>query len=465
MSDASSSKRRVISGWGQVMKAHVDLHDVAHVSDIVSVLSQRPQRGVIARGLGRSYGDPAQNSGGDVMVIPQTISKKRDSASSDFVRIDIDAETGKARVGSGVSIEQLLRVSIPLGWFVPVTPGTRFVSIGGAIAADIHGKNHHVDGSFGSHVIEMSVLLSSGEVVDLSPTLRPEWFWATVGGMGLTGLVLDAVIQLIPITANTMEVATERASCLDDVLAEMSSDTDDNFRYSVAWIDLSATGKSLGRSVITRANHSVGQSDQDILTYDPKSRLSIPRTVPNGLLNSVTVRAFNELWYRKTPRKNNSQQSITKFFHPLDGIANWNRLYGSHGFMQYQCIIPFGKEDVLQSMIQSISRASLPSFLAVLKRMGSSNQGFLSFPMRGWTLALDFPTHARALKNVLPQLDAAVLEAGGRHYLAKDAHMTSDMVAKEYPDLGKWRSACEEMDPLGMWQSDLSRRLLLRKGY
>jgi decaprenylphospho-beta-D-ribofuranose 2-oxidase len=346
-----------------------------------------------------------------------------------------------------------------------VTPGTRYVTVGGAIASDIHGKNHHIDGAFGQHVSAMTVMLSNGEAVTLDPVSTPEWFWATVGGMGLTGMMLDATIDLIPITSNLIEVTTQRTTHIDELFAIMgNSHDDDQCRYSVAWVDMLSKGDSFGRGVLTRGNHAqlenVARDGEHALEYDPRTRVSVPRFFPNGVLNAATIRVFNELWFRKAPASPTvTHESITGFFHPLDGVRHWNRMYGSKGFLQYQCVVPLHATHVLKDVISMMQQAKIPAFLAVLKRMGPANPGLLSFPMEGWTLAVDIAVGAAHLSTALSEIDEVVISAGGRHYLAKDAHMTPSTFERGYPQLNTWRSIQREMDPRGIWTSDLDRRL------
>jgi decaprenylphospho-beta-D-ribofuranose 2-oxidase len=382
----------------------------------------------------------------------------------------LDDASGIVTAPAGMSLDDILRDSVPRGWFVPVTPGTRFVTVGGAIASDIHGKNHHFDGSFGQHVRSMRVLLSSGEIVRLSPEENAAWFWATVGGMGLTGVVLDAEIRMLKVGSSRVRVETERLADFDAVVAAMSSDgADDTYRYSVAWVDLVATGRSMGRGVLTRGDHATaaeaGEGD-DVLAYDPKVRLAAPPWVPNQLLNKLSIKAFNEVWYRKAPsRRHVGIESIPAFFHPLDGVRQWNTLYGSQGFIQYQFIVPLGQVEVLRRVIEAFSGQGVASFLAVLKRMGPQNAAPMSFPTEGWTLTLDMAAGLRGLPELLARVDTMVLDAGGRHYLAKDSHVAPSAVRRGYPRFAEWQEVRAEMDPTGRWNSDLARRLgLMEKG-
>jgi len=337
------------------------------------------------------------------------------------------------------------------------------VTIGGAIACDIHGKNHHRDGSFGEHVRAMTVMLADGSTTVLTPETTPALFWATVGGMGLTGAILDADVQLLPIETSRLLVDTDRIANLDEVMAMMTAG-DAGYHYSVAWIDLLAKGSSLGRSVLTRADHArlseLDPAEGASLAYRPTPLVGVPRGVPR-VLNHLSVAAFNEFWFRKAPLSRRRQvQSISQYFHPLDAVRNWNRFYGSTGLVQYQFVVPFGEEDALRTVVERLSGSGTVSFLAVLKRFGEGNPAPLSFPESGWTLALDLPATA-TVGRLLYALDDLVLGAGGRHYLAKDAHMTPAALRAGYPRLGEWQAVREKVDPTGVWVSDQARRLQL----
>ncbi|WP_116998509.1 FAD-binding protein [Desertimonas flava] len=455
---AGTSGRRLLTGWGGTAASATEVVRASggDLAGLLGVVRSASRRGVIARGLGRSYGDSAQNGGGLAVELeqgPETI--------------NIDARTATATVGAGVSIDDLLRASVPAGLFVPVTPGTRFVTVGGAIASDIHGKNHHVDGTFGRHVRSLRLLLADGDVVELSPDQRPDLFWATVGGMGLTGIILEATVAMLPIETSRCTVDTERVADLDSLLAHMDAD-DDAFRYSVAWIDPMASGRSLGRSILTRGDHArvdelPPRQVAGALEYRPGHLATIPPVVPGpGVMNHATISAFNEMWYRKAPRRRVGQiMSIPQFFHPLDAVGHWNRLYGRRGFVQYQFVVPFGEETALRNVIERLADARAPSFLAVLKRFGAANPAPLSFPRPGWTLAVDVPAATSGLAELLTELDRLVLDAGGRHYLAKDSATTPEAIRRGYPRLGEWRTIRDAADPIGRWVSDQSRRLRL----
>jgi decaprenylphospho-beta-D-ribofuranose 2-oxidase len=416
------------------------------------MLTSTGSRGAIARGLGRSYGDAAQNAGGTVVA----------TAALDHMTWS-DEAAGLLAVGGGTSLDAILRALVPRGWFVPVSPGTRWVSVGGAIAADVHGKNHHAEGSFASHVTSLTLATPAG-TREVTPSDDPELFWATAGGMGLTGIILGATLRMLPIETSRVRVVTERAADLDDVMARMSSG-DAGHRYSVAWIDCLAQGRALGRSVLTRGDHArldelPAAARQDPLRFHPASRLSVPAFVP-GLVNRTTARFFNEAWFRKAKSHATTIEPITGFFHPLDAVRSWNRLYGPRGFVQYQFVVPFSAGAVVEGILERLSSLRLPSFLAVLKRFGPADPGPLSFPMPGWTLALDLPASVGGLAVFLDALDELVAGAGGRVYLAKDGRLRPDLLADMYPRLGEWMAVRDRVDPHGVLQSDLARRLRL----
>lgn len=443
--------RRPLTGWGGTNPSVATVHSAGDDATLVRLVTEAGRRGVLARGLGRSYGDAAQNGGGTVV----------DMTTRDRV-LSVDTATALVEVEAGVSLDHLMQVLLPLGLFVPVTPGTRQVTVGGAIAADIHGKNHHVDGSFGSHVVAMDLLCADGSIRQLTPA--SELFWATVGGMGLTGLVLRATLKMKKVESAHCLVDTERCTDLDDLLGRMA-EGDHRYTYSVAWIDCLARGSSLGRSVLTRGwSATLEQLPHRLrdhpLDFRPRQLAVAPPVFPSGLLNRATVAAFNETWYRKAPRERRGEvQGIAAFFHPLDAVAHWNRIYGPRGFLQYQFVVPFGAEDTLRRCLEMLSEAGQASFLAVLKRFGLSSPGHLSFPTSGWTLALDVPIGAGILGGLLDRLDEEVLAAGGREYLAKDSRLPASAIARMYPRLDEWRDVKRAADPDGVFTSDLARRL------
>jgi decaprenylphospho-beta-D-ribofuranose 2-oxidase len=456
-----SGRHALLTGWGRTAPTAADVVHAVHprLVDQAMTSASGPapggSRGIIARGLGRSYGDAAQNAGGAVL----------DATWLDAIH-QVDLDSGVITVGAGVSLETLMERFVPLGWFVPVTPGTRLVTVGGAIAADIHGKNHHVDGSFCSHVLEMTLVTPQGTTA-LSATSDPELFWATAGGMGLTGVITDATLQMIPVETSYLLVDTERAPDLDSVMDKMVTG-DDAYRYSVAWIDCQSTGSRLGRSVLTRGDHArlgdlparLRRSPDRARAFVPRTLARVPFTPPSGLLNPLTVGAFNEFWFRKAPRHQVAKpHHMTGFFHPLDGVGAWNRLYGSRGFLQYQFVVPDERSETVRQVIERLTALKLASFLAVLKRFGPGDPGPLSFPMPGWTLALDLPVGSHGLDTLLDDLDELVIAAGGRIYLAKDSRVSPAAFRSMYPRLDEWLSVRNRVDPEGVLRSDLGRRL------
>jgi decaprenylphospho-beta-D-ribofuranose 2-oxidase len=423
-------QRQRLTGWGRTAPSSAEVRRVRSDEAIAAAVTRASRRGVLVRGCGRSYGDAAQNGGGLVLDL-------RDRSAV----LELDEEHGVVTVESGATLEQLMTHLLPHGWFLPTTPGTRQVTVGGAIAADVHGKNHHVDGSFGSHVHALDLMVADGSVRHLTPD--DALFWATIGGMGLTGVILRATFDLVAVESAYVLVDTTRCADLDTVMAAMAAD-DDRHAFSVAWLDCLASGASLGRSVLTRGRFAeraelTGQAALDPLAFRPRPLGSVPDIVPGGVLGRTSVRLFNEAWFRRAPRKREGEvQHLATFFHPLDGVASWNRIYGPGGFLQYQVLVPPDRGDVVRRCVATFSRAGAASFLSVLKRMGPGNPGHLSFPRAGWTLTLDVPA---------------------RSYLAKDSRMTASTFRAMYPRLPEWQSVRDSADPERVFASDLARRL------
>jgi decaprenylphospho-beta-D-ribofuranose 2-oxidase len=443
-----------LTGWGRVSPSSAELARPATVAAAAELLGGGTAgRGVIPRGLGRAYNNAAQCAGG---VVISTARLNR--------IIELDTATGLVTCEAGVSLEQLMVAGLPAGWFVPVSPGTRQVTVGGAIAADVHGKNHHVAGSFARHVRSFEIMLPGGDLRWVTEQSDPALFWATAGGMGLTGLITRATIQLKRVASARVRVDTVRTADIDETMAVLA-EHDRRYGYTVAWSDSLARGAGLGRSVITSGDFAEPDAldprdAEDPFAFRPGARLGIPEAFPPGLINRYTVGVANAAYYRKAPRSRRGEiQAIGTFFHPLDVIRNWNRVYGPGGFRQYQYVVPVGAEAAVRRSFELVSQARAPSFVTVLKRFGPGDEGLLSFPAAGWTLALDFPARTPGLARLLRDLDRLVVGAGGRVYLAKDSRVPPDVFAEMYPRLAEFRKLRAELDPAGVLASDLSRRL------
>jgi decaprenylphospho-beta-D-ribofuranose 2-oxidase len=450
-----NDERQVVTGWGRNPRSVSHVVRPTSPDELALAVKTSGPRGAVARGLGRSYGDQAMNAGG-LVVCSTGVSGL----------LELDRRAGTARVLAGTSLGALLRQIVPQGWFVEVTPGTRNVTIGGAIANDVHGKGHHATGTFGAHVRSMVLALPDGTVRTLTPTETPREFWATCGGMGLTGTVVEATIGLRRIETSLLKVDSDRVPDLDTLL-ELLLEGGRRYPYSVAWVDFLAKGRSLGRAVLDQGDFATlddlpgrGRRRRDPLAYQPLPTAPAPPVAPNALLNRASIAAFNEFWYRKAPRRRRGHlQTIDKFWYPLDMIEGWNRMYGRRGFLQWQCLVPFGAEDVMRQIVEAIAEHPAPSFLSVLKYFGDENPGPLSFPAPGWTLSIDVPTDVEGLAGLLYRLDEQVLSVGGRLYLAKDSRMRPEHLPLMYPRLGEWREVRDSLDPDRRLNSDLARRL------
>jgi FAD/FMN-containing dehydrogenase len=388
------------------------------------------QSSLLPYGNGRSYGDSCLNVG--AALIP---TRGLDRF------ISLDTTTGVVTCEAGILLDEMFRVIIPAGWFVPVTPGTRFVTLGGAIANDVHGKNHHAVGTIGRHLLRFELLRSDGQRLRCSPTENPELFSATLGGLGLTGIITWAQLQLRPVAGPMMSVETIRFANLDEFL-QLQAESDEQFEYTVAWVDCLGSGNQLGRGWFERANHSRASAP---LPQESPRGLNVPFAPPFSLVNAASLRLFNTLYYHR-PRVRHSERWFESYFYPLDSIGNWNRLYGPRGLYQYQCVIPEASgRDGTAELLKAISRSSQGSFLAVLKVFGGlESPGMLSFPRRGLTLALDFPNRGQSLERLFADLDAIVRQAGGRLYPAKDGRMPPELFRSGFP---RWREFAQYIDP------------------
>jgi decaprenylphospho-beta-D-ribofuranose 2-oxidase len=439
-----------VCGWGggpQVTVTRVRPHTPDALRSALSApagsLAARLPDGAIPRGMGRSYGDAAQLAGG--LVLDTTA----------LQGFELDRERGIVTAEAGATLGQLLAAVAPAGWILTTVPGTQHVSVGGAIASDVHGKNHGAVGSFGSHVLALGLLTAAGEVLELTPEQDHELLQATIGGMGLTGVILWAQIKLRPVTSPLLSVDIERVTGLGETLAALETS---GGPHRVAWLDL--LGRPAIRGVVTRAEHVAGE-----LGPDPGgqvtvgARLTLPAQWPGALLRTSVVRAHNEARFRLAPRRATGHlEPFGAHMFPLDVLNAWPRLYGAMGFLQYQLVLPRGQEAVLERILLRLRRAPAPCYLAVLKDFGPESSAPLSFPMQGWTLALDLPRGAPALEPLLRSFDELVAAAGGRVYLSKDSRLAPDLLAAMYPRLDQWRAVRDRIDPERVWRSDLSLR-------
>lgn len=444
--------RELLAGWGRTAPTAADVVRPTTGGQVVTALAEAPARGAIARGLGRSYGDAAQNAGGSVL---STVALGGISW--------VDEAAGLVQAAGGVSLDELQRFLLPRGRALPVLPGTRHVTVGGAVAADVHGKNHPGDGSFGRHVAELTLALPGG-VRRVSPSDDGELFWATLGGLGLTGVVLDAVLRAEPVETAFVRVVTRRAPDLDGVMAAMAAEAG-RHRYAVAWLDAMGRGADTGRGVVAWGDPATPADLPDGARPDPLAlvrgrHLAVPGWLPGAPMPPAAVAALNQLRWRRAPAADAvTVEQLDRFLFPLDAIDGWNRLYGRSGFVQYQFVVPFWAGDVVRRSLELLRHGGCPPFLAVLKRLGDADPGPLSFPIPGWTAALDFPTVAPGLSETLDAIDSLVAGAGGRVYLAKDARLRPELMAAMYPALDAWRAVKDRVDPDAVLTSDLGRRL------
>ncbi|WP_169593070.1 FAD-binding oxidoreductase [Antrihabitans stalactiti] len=460
------TQSRVLSGWGRTAPSTAQVLSTPDIDVIAQAVGQvaeqdssKPahlRRGVIARGLGRSYGDNAQNGGG--LVVDMTPLGRIHKMDSDTRLVDVDA---------GVTLDQLMRAALPFGLWVPVLPGTRQVTVGGAIACDIHGKNHHSAGSFGNHVRSLELLTADGKVRHLTPKgPTSKLFWATVGGNGLTGIILRAVIEMTPTETAYFIADGDVTASLDETIAIHSDGSEENYTYSSGWFDAISAPPKLGRAAISRGSLATldqlpAKLQKDPLRFTAKPLFTFPDIFPNGLLNKASFTLATEVWYRKSKSYRNQPQSLTAFYHPLDMMSEWNRAYGSNGFLQYQFVVPPEAVDEFKRIIVDIQASGHYSFLNVFKLFGPGNQAPLSFPIPGWNICVDFPIKP-GLNELVTELDARVLKFGGRLYTAKDSRTTAETFHAMYPRIDEWIKVRRSVDPTGVFMSDMARRLELQ---
>ena len=462
-----------LHGWGRTAPttAHVlATADVDEIRQAVAMVADdntdKPahlRRGVIARGMGRSYGDPAQNAGG-LVIDMQSLNRIH----------SIDPESALVDVDAGVTLDQLMKAALPFGLWVPVLPGTRQVTIGGAIGPDIHGKNHHSEGSFGDHVTSMELLVADGRVLHLTPEGTDddpdaELFWATVGGMGLTGIILRATIRMTKTETAYFISDTERTNNLEETVAAHSDGSEHNYTYSSAWFDVISPEPKLGRSTISRGSlATLEQLEEfapklaaDPLKFNAPQLMKVPDIFPSWTMNKLTLMGIGEAYYAMGAPAKNKIKNLTQFYQPLDLIGEWNRGYGSKGFLQYQFVVPMDAVEPFKDIIRDMQKSGHYSALNVFKLFGPGNKAPLSYPMPGWNVCVDFPIRP-GLGDFLNDLDRRVMEFGGRLYLAKESRTSAENFHTMYPELEGWLKTRNSIDPTGVFASDMSRRLELR---
>lgn len=437
-----------VSNWGNYPKIDAKVFDFSEIEEIRNLVLNSSE--LIPRGLGRSYGDSALNS-----TIISTLRYNR--------ILEFDEKSGIIKCEAGVSFKELLDIFIPRGWFLPVTTGTKFVTVGGAIASDVHGKNHHIKGSISNHIINMDVLLYDGSTVTCSRNENSELFWATCGGMGLTGIILNASLKLLPIETSYICQETLKAKNIDELMNIFEDSA--KWTYSFAWVDCLAKGKELGRSVLARGEHATREElcgtkyTTEPLRLHTGKKLNVPFNLPNITLNRFVSKIFNFFCYRIVPdNPTKSIVSYERFFYPLDAIHNLNKIYGPRGFTQYQVVFPKkNSEEGIKKLLTKIAYSNEIPFLAGLKLFGKQDS-FISFPEEGYTLAVEFPI-TPSLFAFLNDLDNIVLEYGGRLYLTKDVRMSSEIFKKTYINSENFIKFKHQIDKSNKFQSLQSKRI------
>ena len=440
--------KKRIANWGNYPEMDSEERTFAFTDQLIDLVNE--SGGFIPRGNGRCYGDASLGN--------RTISTLKYDKILSF-----DTSNGLFECQSGITLDQVLQVIVPEGWFLPVTPGTKFITVGGAVASDVHGKNHHVDGSFSNHVLELDLVLPSSELVSCSPLQHADLFEATCGGMGLTGIITRVKFRLKKIETTLIWQKQVRAGSLDEIIRLF--DVHRDYTYSVAWIDCLKKGKNFGRSILLLGEHASLEDLPERFKSNPlklpsKKQITLPFNFPSWILNRFTVKAFNFLYYGKNiKREINNLVSYEPFFYPLDAVLHWNRLYGKKGFVQYQFVLPLEAKSGLVEILHRIADNGLGSFLAVLKVFGKQDN-LISFPREGYTLALDFPVR-QGLLEFLDELDRIVLQYGGRLYMSKDARMKPEVLQAGYPGLSRFREIVDKYNPGYRIRSVQSDRLFL----
>jgi len=433
-------RRHDALSWGRIVRTPQLVASPRFREDLFAVIAARPGDAVLPVGMRRSYGDCVMNSRGGIIEM---------TGIDRFMTLDLAAGTLQAE--AGMTLSEIMRRVVPFGFFVPVTPGTRFITLGGAIANDVHGKNHHRAGTFGCHVNRLSLLRTDGTRGEIGPECNSDLFAATVGGLGLTGIIEWVEIKLQPIKSSQLEVEIVPLDNLTQFW-ELAAASNATHEHTVAWIDCAAEGRRLGRGIFSRGNWS---SQGGLAVHDDHQRVRVAIDAPAHLLNRFSIRLFNRLYYSRQARKSCKQrQHYASFFHPLDSIADWNRLYGRHGFWQYQCVMPPSTmKDAIAALLAEIASSGQGSFLAVLKSFGDvASPGLLSFPMEGATLALDFPNRGDRTLRLLSRLDVIVQEAGGRLYAAKDGRIPKNMWVAGYPNLHRFMAHIDPAIASDFWR-------------
>ncbi len=431
-------KTLTYSGWGRVAEATGPVARPERVSSLAAALADDAGPAI---GNCRSYGDACLSDGRSAIKM---------------VRLDrmisFDADAGVLDVEAGMCVGEIAKIFAPQGWLPAVMPGTGFATVGGCIANDVHGKNHHGAGSFGQHVVEIT-LMNGDKTTVISPSKNAALFKATVGGLGQTGVIVSAKLQLLACKGDVMMVTERRIDGFDEFIEALDAS---QASYTVGWIDATAKGDALGRGILEE-----GETGYGLVPAKKKSK-TVPFNAPRFALSKPIVKMFNSAYFRRVPENGRtSVKPIQDFFFPLDAIHDWNKLYGKQGFMQFQCVVPPGQIDALKRMLEKIAHSGLASPLAVLKRMGGGAAGLMSFPMEGYTLAVDFRSSAKALK-LIAELETTTAEAGGRVYLAKDATLEAKHLPAMYPNLSKFSAAANKADPDGNFETDLTSRLRIR---